>query len=274
MGRLNVKQAAVLGHCVFLSAGCALTDQDPLVNLARPTTSFAFSGGGAVAHSKTFAAKTTPDAGLDSSTLTCAFTTDASSVHSSTTGVQIVTGASPSSSSCTDKNACILCTTATSGANCSIACTGTIPSNTATANDSFNIYVTYTVALSTTLGAETGVVVITGAITNWAEFAFTNQASPPIHSSNFTSCSSPNFLSFNFSDPLGKASTTATAFTQDGDVTSAGSGANLGDCTFTYAFKANMPFTGANTPGTSINLSRGSVALTVKICDTIVTCEL
>ncbi len=209
---------------------------------------------------------------IDSVTSTCAFTTDSGTANTANTKVQIVTGASPSLNSCANKNACILCTTAASGSNCSIACTGTIPSNTATAADTFNIYVTHTATITSAVpNTLTGVVRTDGSITNWSEFAFNGQPSAPLYSSNMTQCTAP-YMTFNTNNTLGIAQTSASSFNLNGRLTGAGSGGTAGTCTFSYSFRATMGFTGAATPGTAINLSRGSLNMTTKICETSLGC--
>jgi len=210
----------------------------------------------------------------DTSSVTCAFTTDSSTVNSSTTGIQIVTGASPSSSSCTNKNACILCTTAASGSSCSIACSGTVPSNTATGNDSFNVYATYTASLTTNMASTGGMIRVDGKLTNWSEFAFNGQAHSPTNTTVATSYAGCNGTSSSLEaysgsgtlgDALSIASSTATAFTHDPAIIAVGNGT----CTLSYQFKAAMPLTGANVPGTAVNLTRGSFSFGATICDVI-----
>ncbi len=208
----------------------------------------------------------------DSVSISCAFTTDSGTVNTSSTGIQIVTGAAPSASSCTNRNACILCTTATSGNNCSIACTGTIPSNSATASDSFNVYVTYTSTLTTNMGYVGGMLRVSGSISSWSEFAFNGQTNSPTYnaaSAVYSGCKdggsslSAYTGSGAVGDALSIATSGATSFIQDPAILSVGNGT----CTLSHQFKASMPLTGAATPGATVSLTRGSISLTSKICN-------
>jgi hypothetical protein len=259
MGIFKFATAILVGSCTVFYSSCGQVHSAA----HKTASSFMFNGGGGITINEIVKAKPPHISIIDSSTSTCAFTTDSSSVNHT---VQIAS----SLAACTNRNDCVVCVPAATGANCSINCSGTVPSSAAVASDSFNIFITFTVALTSLLALpNVGAVRIDGSITNWSEFNFLNQASPPVFSSDFTQCVGPTFMAFDNTNPLGIAATTATAFNRNGKITTLGL---LSSCTFKYVFKANMAFTGANTPGATINLTRGSIKLTTKICDSTSGC--
>jgi hypothetical protein len=208
----------------------------------------------------------------DTAAISCAFTTDSTTAS----GVQITT----SSGSCTNRFACIVCTPATSGANCSINCSGTVPSSAAEATDSFNVFFTVTSTLTTNMSGTpaAGMIRVDGKLSNWAEFNFSNQSNAPTFSTlatNYANCTGANsHMSVysgtgSLSDAIaGTAQTTASSFAQDPSIISFGNG----NCGLSFQFKANMSLAGANVPGAVINLSRGTITVATTICDSTLSC--
>lgn len=258
--------------CFFLLISCG-TFPDSTPDL---TTSVILTGGGNAIHKDSVAGKQGIVFVLvDSSTQTCAFTTDATSVSA---GIQLVTSANPSSNTCTNVGNCILCTTSATATTCNISCAGSVPSTAAVAADVFNIYVTYTAIVTSTGDGFPAALRISGSITDWPEFDYTTQANTPTYntlSSAYAGCDgNPDMNAY--ADPLSDANsiaiTSTTAFVQDPFITTGGTN-DPKTCTLNYQFKAAMPLTGADVPGSVLTLTRGSISMTTKVCDEATSCN-
>lgn len=187
---------------------------------------------------------------IDSSATTCDFSFDP---LSETTGISVV----PDPAGCADKNRCIVCTPVVSGPHCSISCAGTVPSTGATADDLFDIYVTYHPVITTQLTSPKGMIRMDGSTTNWAEFDLTQT---PVW--DLSDCVAPH-MKVTTVDPGKFDTSTATTFTKGLTL----SAINDATCSYTVKYRARMPLTGVATPDTTINLTRGNISIKFKICD-------
>lgn len=275
-----MKYTGTIAIAALLAWGCgssvSLSSPDSAVSLYEGAVSSVTATGGATTNSTAVSSGVLYDASStstgsgqgsdgptsinDTSTTSCAFTFDA---VSTTTGISVVSD----SNSCADKNRCIVCTAATSAPDCSISCTGTVPSDAATAADTFNVYLTLTSTFRTNMPGTTGMVRLDERITNWPEFDFTI---PGHFTLNLDGCDGAPDMTLTTTDPVGIDATTATSFTKGFTISAldATPTGGLGDCSMVSTFKAAMPLTGADTPDATVTLARGSVASTSKICDT------
>lgn len=214
----------------------------------------------------------------DESTVTCSFAAaSASSTDSANTGIDIIYGSSPSTSSCVNAQKCILCTTSATATTCNISCAGTVPSSATVAADTFPVYLTYTTVITSSMsGAASGMIRIDGTITGWSEMDYTAQLNSPTYNSLasvYAACKTGAGASImsvysgsgGLVDTNSIATTSTTGFIQDPAIIANGTPPN--SCTLSHQFRALMPLTGADSPGAIINYNRGSVILKSKICE-------
>lgn len=174
---------------------------------------------------------------------------------------------------------CIQCVASGSGTNaCSIACNGTVHSNTNSAAQVLNLTLTYTSTIDTNM-TELGIVRFDGLTTGWPELDFTAQGpSSPIPTASsiatvFAGCDGGTELDLVTTNALVNVDGISSAraednFQQIGRIVAVGSAA----CVAVHDFSIAAPLTGAETPNTGITTPAGSMTFTAKICDSITAC--
>jgi len=226
----------------------------------------------------------------DTASSGCAFS---SSTSTTSSGITVVTGTSPSSTSCSDLNKCIVCTETGNGTSaCGFSCTGVIPSNAATAADSFNATLTFTSTFDTNMPAAAGAIRLDAERTTtgggyWTAMSLDSLGTGNGTGVNLTGCTSATTPSDNGeltldtvdNDPMHvdvhSGGSTTDINTLGLEITTLGPGANqtgvgtsnLQTCTVTTTFTATIPLTGASTPGTQVSTAFGAINYMGTICD-------
>jgi len=204
-------------------------------------------------------------------TPSCEFSFDSTSAD---TDIDIVSDAE----NCTSPNKCIVCTVM-AAYGCSISCDGTVPSNTATAADTFNVYATFTSLFQSDMTTAAGALRFDGTIDGWLEFNprdVTNGVSFDI-----AGCDGDPDMTVLDNDPLlnGDANGInaetpidwSRAFSINALDPSPDRG-GFGDCMIVQTLGASIQLTGADIPGSTIDLSGGSIAVFSRICDDTADC--
>lgn len=212
------------------------------------------------------------DSIYDQYTHTCQFSFDP---YSHSNSIKVVSNIND----CDYDNRCVVCTAAQDGDDCSINCVGTVPSNAATAADYVTIYLDFTHEFLTNMpqvfddnGTASYYTDDVGGIMHfwlssipWPEF---NLTQPDIMS--LDGCDGGDDMTWTvFDEEYSADSGVATMHLTALDPTpSSGSGR----CMITHSLSANMYFTGAATPGATVDLTRGIVSVQGQICDEAENC--
>ncbi len=183
---------------------------------------------------------------------------------------------------CASVNKCITCTVTDWLQACTISCEGTVPSNEAVAADSVKLQINFMHYFGTDMpdGTEAELT-FKGEVTNWSQFKPYNASVPGdqlIY--DYTYCDgSTDYLDLNMLSATISSNTTSWIsiynFEAD-DATPNGEAnghENLKECQIVQTIIAEMPLTGADTPGATVNITGGSVTLTGTLCDDMDNCE-
>lgn len=205
------------------------------------------------------------ESAADAAILTCEF------AYGSTTPDTLIDVVA-NSGSCASLNKCIVCTT-TSGSTCSISCTGTVPSNTETAND----YVTlgFAVTSSFATDVEGGALRYDGTVTSWPEFDPSDgtlgvQFNTDNCDGNATTGDNVTEMLAVEDDPLG-----ISGLTDVDEWHTSFSILDLGDtsqCVHEQFMMAHMYLTGADVGGSTVDLTGGTISVYGAICNDVGSC--
>lgn len=216
-----------------------------------------------------------PTSIYDEAASVCLFSNGSDGDNTTSSGIQIITGAAPSNTSCTKKNKCILCTlgSATPVQNCTISCVGIIPSMVATAADTVPIFVTFSSILKTNAPAAEGMVRYDAYSTDWTEFSMSNNPVAFVA----TGCDGGvdplfeaglNIATLVFDNPYWTATHQVNGYAISLlNPNSGSSPANQSSCTTSFEYAASMPLTGADTPNSTISFSSKTVSFKATMCD-------
>lgn len=281
--KIRVAMALAVVLAAIVASGCGsdvsgVSDQGNSAGLAAGTSRVIFSGGGVLEQRGGTSGSGSAGKGIaglksvynDASTV-CLFETPTST----SSGIQIVTSDAPSDSSCTNKNSCILCTlgATTPVADCSISCTGTVPSTTATAADSVPIFVTISSMLHTNAPSATGMVRYDVYSDNWPEFSMSNF---PV-STDFTGCDGTaasyevglNTGAVVYDYPYWTATHQVNGYAINAlNPDSSTTPTNQSTCTASFQYYAAMSLAGADVPGTTIDFSGKGLVFRATMCNT------
>lgn len=203
-----------------------------------------------------------PTSIFDSAAVTCTFTTDSAT---NTQAYQITNLLA----NCINENECIVCTVTGAGTDaCSLACDGVVPSNAASAADTFDIFVAFTSAIQTDMPDPYGTI-RTDVSRTGTSFNLTSASSVDV-----TGCTYDAGVAHELSlTPIveGTWFTNTAANHRDAmtvvNVDPDAGNSNRTSCTTIKSFTAAATLTGADTPGTSVSNNLGVVTYKSKICD-------
>lgn len=195
----------------------------------------------------------------DTSSSSCDFTFAGTSVNGH---VDVVSDAN----NCTTLNSCIVCTAAPAGNDCTLSCAGDVPSNATIAADSITLTWTMTTDFTTDMPAADGAIRVDGSVTDWDDFV-PDGASVTVDYDLAGCDGSGGVLEATANDPLSIGVESGGVFRESFAVADVGDG----NCQLVTSIEADVPLTGVEVGGTTVDLSGDSASAAIsaqaKICD-------
>lgn len=202
-----------------------------------------------------------PDSIADTASISCDFSIE-SGTETNLGYVQIA----PDSISCVSLNNCIICEFLQTGNNCSVDCSGFIPSNALVATDSLTLVFDTFATFTTNMPAPDGVIRIDGLITDWSSIDPTSD----LQAYDLSGCSGADAtpadpMQLLDDNPNSDNSVSATEWHNTWSIDDV----NNGNCALNTSLKRQYDFTGADVPATfDGDFTGGSIVVDATICDT------
>lgn len=181
---------------------------------------------------------------------------------------------------CASENKCITCTLSGWLQTCTIECEGTVPSNASVAADAVKIKINFAHYFATDMpDSLDAAMTFKGVVTGWEEFLPNNGTSGENVVYDYTNCNGTDNMDVNDGAAVLQANATSWvglfAFEGNDPVADSSYGGHTGlqECIVGQTMIATMPLTGAATPGSTVDITGGSVTLTGTLCDFSGNCD-